>query len=109
MDFFFLFKSGFLKIILNFFYIYLLLKKLVNEKYFSVKENLVWFSEKYFPFILGGRNFPKILKNLEMSYYLLIISTLILKLLIIIIYIYIIYIYIYIILNIYFSISFFRI
>jgi len=106
MDFFFLFKSGFLKIILNFFYIYLLLKKLVNEKYFSIKENLVWFSEKYFPFILGGRNFPKILKNLEMSYYLLIISTLILKLLIIII-IYIIYIYI--ILNIYFSISFFRI
>jgi hypothetical protein len=40
---------------------------------------LVWFSEKCFPFILGGKHFPEIVKNLEISYYLLIISNLVLK------------------------------
>jgi hypothetical protein len=39
---------------------------------------------------LGGKHFPEVVKNLEMSYYLLIVSNLILKLLIAI------YIYIYI-------------
>jgi hypothetical protein len=43
---------------------------------------LVWFPEKYFPFILGGKHFLEVMKNLEMSYYLLIISNLVLKLLI---------------------------
>jgi hypothetical protein len=69
----------------------LLLEKLVKEKHFSVnekhfpvkgKENLTWFSGKYFPFILDGKHFPEVVKNLEMSYYLLIISNLVLKLLI---------------------------
>jgi len=49
---------------------------------FQSKKNLVWFSGKCFPFILGGKYFSKIVKNLEMSYYLLIISNLVLKLLI---------------------------
>jgi len=49
---------------------------------FQSKENLAWFSGKCFPFILGEKHFPKIVKNLKISYYLLIISNLILKLLI---------------------------
>ena len=58
------------------------LEKLVNGKHFPVKRNLVWFSGKCFPFILNGKHFPEVVKKLEMSYYLLIISNLILKLLI---------------------------
>jgi hypothetical protein len=49
---------------------------------FQSKENLVWFLEKCFPFILGGKHFPEVVKNLKISYYLLIISNLVLKLLI---------------------------
>jgi len=52
------------------------------ENTFRSKENLAWFSEKYFLFILDGKHFPEVMKNLEMSYYLLIISNLVLKLLI---------------------------
>jgi len=77
--------GDFREIILNFFYDYLLLKKLINKKYFLIKKiwfGLVWFSEKYFPFILGRKHFPEFVKKLEMSYYLWIISNLILKLLI---------------------------
>jgi len=73
------------------------------ENTFQSKENLTWFSGKCFSFILGGKHFLKFVKNLEMSYYLLIISNLVLKLLIAI------YIYIYFVLNIYFSISSLRI
>ena len=65
------------------------LGKLVNGKYFrstentfQSKENLAWFSGKCFPFILGGKQFLEVVKKLEMSYYLLIISNLVLKLLI---------------------------
>jgi len=46
------------------------------------KKNLVWFSGKCFPFILGGKHFLEVVKNLEISYYLLIISNLVFKLLI---------------------------
>jgi hypothetical protein len=49
---------------------------------FQLKKNLTWFSGKCFPFILSGKQFPEVMKNLEMSYYLLIISNLVLKLLI---------------------------
>ena len=35
--------------ILNFF-VYLLLEKLINKKYFSLKKNMAWFSRKYFSF-----------------------------------------------------------
>jgi len=43
---------------------------------------MVLFPGKCFPFILGGKHFPEIVKNLEISCYLLIILNLILKLLI---------------------------
>jgi hypothetical protein len=39
-------------------------------------------SRKVFPFILGGKYFSEVVKKLEMLYYLMIISNLILKLLI---------------------------
>ena len=48
---------------------------------------------------VNGKHFSEVMKNLEMSYYLLIVSNLVLKLLIAI------YIYIFFVLNIYFSIS----
>jgi hypothetical protein len=52
------------------------------ENTFQSKKNLTWFPGKCFPFILGGKHFPEVVKNLEMSYYLLIILNLIIKLLI---------------------------
>jgi len=52
------------------------------ENIFQSMKNLALFLEKYFFFILSGKHFLKIVKNLEMSYYLLIISNLIFKLLI---------------------------
>jgi hypothetical protein len=61
---------------------------------FQLKNNLFGFLKKYFPFILSRKHFLEVVKNLEMLYYLLIISNLILKFLIVL-YIYI-YIYIYI-------------
>ena len=60
----------------------MLLKKLQKKKHFQSKKNLAWFSGKCFPFILSGKHFTKIVKNLEMFFYLLIISNLVLKLLI---------------------------
>ena len=30
-------------------------------------ENLDWFPGKCFPFIFGGKHFPEVMKNLEMS------------------------------------------
>jgi len=53
-----------------------------RENTFQSKKNLAWFSGKCFPFILGEKHFLEDVKNLEMSYYLLIISNLVLKLLI---------------------------
>jgi hypothetical protein len=58
------------------------LEKLVNKKHIRSTEILIWFPEKCFSFIFGGKHFLEVVKNLEMSYYLLIISNLILKLLI---------------------------
>jgi len=71
------------------------------ENTFRSKKNLGLFPEKCFSFILDRKHFLEVVKNLETSYYLLIISNLILKLLIVI--------YIYIVLNICFSISSLRI
>jgi hypothetical protein len=45
-------------------------------------KNLAWFPEKCFPFILDEKHFVKVVKKLEMPYYFLIISNLMLKLLI---------------------------
>jgi hypothetical protein len=75
-------KMVFRKPFSKLFYVCLSLEKLVNEKHFRSMKNLAWFSVKYFPFILGEKHFPEVVKNLEMSYYLLIISNLVLKLLI---------------------------
>jgi hypothetical protein len=59
------------------------LEKLVNRKNFPVnKKKLTWFSGKCFPFILDEKHFPEVMKNLKISYYLLIITNFILKLLI---------------------------
>ena len=58
------------------------LDKLVNGKHFPVKEKFGLIFRKVFSFYFGRKHFPKIVKNLEMSYYLLTISNLILKLLI---------------------------
>ena len=58
------------------------LKSWSTENTFQSKENLTWFSGKCFPFILDGKHFPEVVKNLEISYYLLIISNLVLKFLI---------------------------
>ena len=49
---------------------------------FQSKKNLIQFTGKCFSFILGEKHFPEVVKNLEMSYYLLITSNLVLKLLI---------------------------
>jgi hypothetical protein len=51
---------------------------------FQLKKILTLFSEKCFSFILDGKYFPEVVKNLKISYYLLIISNLILKFFIII-------------------------
>jgi len=85
----------FKKLFFKFFYVYLSLKKLINIKHFLVKKNLVWFPKKCFPEKFERKHFLEVVKNLEISYYLLILSNLILKILIIYIYI----------LNIYLSIS----
>ena len=49
---------------------------------FQSKKNLAWFQKSIFLKNLGGKHFPEVVKNLKMSYYLLIISNLLLKLLI---------------------------
>jgi hypothetical protein len=59
------------------------------------RKNWFGFQKSVFLKNLGEKHFPEVVKNLEMSYYLLIISNLVLKLLIAI----------YIVLNIYFLIS----
>jgi len=74
-------KTIFLKKNLNFFCIYLSLKKLINKKYFSIQKKLTWFLEKYC-FYFRRKTLFRSWENLEMSCYLFIISNLILKLLI---------------------------
>ena len=67
---------------LKFFYICLILEKLINKKYFLVKEKFSLVFKKIFPFILDEKYFLKVMKKLEISYYLLIILNLVFKLLI---------------------------
>jgi hypothetical protein len=79
----------------NFFLLFIIKKKLVNEKHFPVEEKFNLISEKCITFILDEKHFSEeVVKNLKISYYLLIISNLVLKLLIAI----------YFVLNIFFSI-----
>jgi hypothetical protein len=49
---------------------------------FNQKKIWLGFQESVFLENLGGKHFPEVVKNLEMSYYLLIRSNLVLKLLI---------------------------
>jgi hypothetical protein len=62
----------------------------VGQRKTLSSQRKIWlgFQESVFLEILGGKYFAEVVKNLEMSYYLLIISNLVLKLLIAI-YIYI--------------------
>jgi hypothetical protein len=53
-----------------------------TKNIFQSKKNLTWFPEKRFPFILDGKQISEVVKILKISYYLLIISNLVLKLLI---------------------------
>ena len=50
----------------------------------TLQSKKIWlgYQERFFFFILDGKHFSKVVRNLEISYYLLIISNLILKLLI---------------------------
>jgi hypothetical protein len=45
----------------------LLLEKLVNENTFQLKKILLDFQESVFLKNLGGKHFPEVMKNLEMS------------------------------------------
>jgi len=75
-------ESGFRETTFQTFLCLFAIMKVGQQKTLSGQKNLTWFPEKCFPFILGGKHFLEIVKNLEISYYLLIISNLILKLLI---------------------------
>jgi hypothetical protein len=59
------------------------IRKIGQRKIFS-SQRKIWlgFQESVFLKHLGGKHFLKVVKNLEISYYLLIISNLVLKLLI---------------------------
>jgi hypothetical protein len=70
------------KLFFKFSCVYLLLEKLVNGKHFPVKGNLVWFSGKCFPEKCGRKTLSGSCEKFKKSYYLLIISNLVLKLLI---------------------------
>jgi hypothetical protein len=59
------------------------IRKVGQWKTLSIQRK-IWlgFQESVFLETLGGKHFPEVVKNLEMSYYFFIISNLILKLLI---------------------------
>ena len=77
-----LIENGFLKIILEILCVCLSLEKLVHKTHFPVKKKLAWFLENCFSFMLGEKHFSIVVKKLKISYYLLIILNLVLKLLI---------------------------
>ena len=93
-------ETGFWKPLSKLSCVCLSLEKLVNEKHFQSientfqsKKNLAWFPGKCFPFILGRKHFPEVVKNLKMLYYLLIISNLVIKLLIAIYILFLIFVF----------------
>jgi hypothetical protein len=59
------------------------IRKVGQQKTLSGQRK-IWldFQESVFLLFLGGKYFPEVVKNLKISYYLLIISNLVLKLLI---------------------------
>jgi hypothetical protein len=72
----------FRKLFFKFFYICLSLEKLVNGKHFPVKEKFGFISKKVFPFYFGRKTLSRSCENLKISYYLLIMSNLVIKILI---------------------------
>jgi len=76
-------ESGFRKIIFQTFLCLFAIRKVGQQKTLS-SQSKIWlgFQESVFLENLGGKHFSEVVKNLEISYYLLIISTLVLKLLI---------------------------
>jgi hypothetical protein len=82
------------------------LGKLVNRKHFPVQEKFSLVSRKVFSWKIWAENFPKVVKKLEMSYYLLIVSNLVLRLLIAIYILFWIFIFQFHLLKFYFFISF---
>jgi len=75
--------SGFREITFQIFPCLFAIRKVGQRKTLS-SQRKIWlgFHESLFLKNLGGKHFPEVVKNLEMSYYLLIISNLVLKLLI---------------------------
>jgi len=78
-------KSALREIIFQTFMCLFVIRKIDQRKILS-SQRKIWlgFQESVFLENLGGKHFPEIMKNLEMSYYLLIISNLVFKLLIVI-------------------------
>jgi hypothetical protein len=76
-------ESGFRETTFQTFLCLFAIRKIGQRKILSSQKK-IWlgFQESVFPFILGGKHFPEVVKNLEMLYYLLIISNLALKFLI---------------------------
>jgi len=76
-------KSDFRKITFQTFLCLFVIRKVGQRKTLS-SQRKIWlgFQESVFLENLGGKHFPEVVKNLKMSYYLLIISNLIIKLLI---------------------------
>jgi len=75
-------ESGFRETTFQTFLCLFTIRKVGQRKTLSSQRNLAWFPGKCFPFILDGKHFPEVVKNLEILYYWLIITNLILKLLI---------------------------
>jgi len=65
-------------------FLYLFAIRNVGQRKTLSSQRKIWlgFQESVFLKNLGGKHFPEVVKKLEMSYYLLIISNLVLKLLI---------------------------
>jgi hypothetical protein len=84
-------ESGFRETTFQTFMCLFAIRKVGQRKTFS-SQRKIWLGLQESAFLenLGRKHFPEVVKNLEMSYYLLIISNLVLKLLIDI-YIYIFY------------------
>jgi len=76
-------ESGFREITFQTFLCLFVIRKVGQQKTFS-SQRKIWlgFQESVFLKNLGGKHFLEVVKKLEMSYYLLIISNLVLKLLI---------------------------
>jgi hypothetical protein len=76
-------ESGFRETTFQTFLCLFAIRKVGQRKTLS-SQRKIWlgFQESVFLENLGGKHFPKVVKNLEISYYLLIISNLVFKLLI---------------------------